>query len=81
MATILQKQLNMVPTSNQVVPMLMLSTGELSGMGAELLLRFHTSNKDRPRYTMQTHGDVDMVMALLGPDDHSKQLRSQSLTT
>ena len=49
--------------------------GELTGQGAELLLRFHTSEKDRVRYTMQTHGEVDMVMALLGPDDYTKQLR------
>ena len=49
--------------------------GELSGMGAELLLRFHTSSKERPRYTIQTHGDVDMILALLGPDDYTKQIR------
>jgi hypothetical protein len=49
--------------------------GELSGMGAELLLRFRTSEKERPRYTIQTHGDCDMVLALLGPDDFTKQIR------
>ena len=50
-------------------------TGELTGMGAELLLRFRTSEKERPRYTIQTHGDCDMVLALLGPDDFTKQIR------
>ena len=51
------------------------SLGELSGMGAELLLKFHTGEKNRPRYTIQTHGDIDMVLALLGPDDYTKQIR------
>ena len=48
--------------------------GELSGQGAELLLRFHTSKEERTRYTIQTHGDCDMVVALLGPDDYTKQI-------
>lgn len=48
-------------------------------MGAELLLRFHTSTKERPRYTIQTHGDCDMILALLGPDDYTKQIRSEQL--
>ena len=47
-------------------------------MGAELLLRFHTSTKERPRYTIQTHGDCDMVLALLGPDDFTKQIRCEN---
>ena len=50
-------------------------TGELSGPGAELLIRFHTSDKDRPRYTIQTHGDTDMIVALLGPDDYTKLIK------
>ena len=56
-------------------------TGELSGQGAELLLRFHTSDKERPRYTIQTHGDVDTVIALLGPDDYTKQIRCVNVPT
>ena len=51
------------------------NAGELSGQGAELLLRFRTSEKERPNYTIQTHGDIDMVLALLGPDDYTKQIR------
>jgi len=62
-------------------------TGELSGAGAELLVRFHTSRKQTQRYTIRTHGHTDMVVALLGkykcyiivmfisvtgPDDHTK---------
>jgi hypothetical protein len=49
--------------------------GELSGPGAELLIRFHTSAKDRPRYTIQTYGDTDMIVALLGPDDYTKLIK------
>ena len=45
--------------------------GELSGEGVELLVRFHTSKEDRARYTVQTMGDTDMVVALLGPDDYT----------
>jgi hypothetical protein len=45
--------------------------GELSGSGAELLVRFHTSSEDRARYTIQTLGDTDMIVALLGPDDYT----------
>lgn len=47
------------------------SLGELSGPGAELLVRFHTSKMDRARYTIQTMGDTDMIVALLGPDDYT----------
>ena len=46
-------------------------TGELSGPGAELLVRFHTSKEDRPHYTIRTIGDTDMIVALLGPDDYT----------
>lgn len=46
-------------------------TGELSGPGAELLVRFHTSSEERARYTIQTLGDTDMIVALLGPDDYT----------
>ncbi len=49
--------------------------GELSGPGAELLIRFRTSRDDRPRYTIQTHGNCDMVLALLGPDDYTKLIK------
>ncbi|XP_064399570.1 zinc metalloproteinase nas-14-like [Halichondria panicea] len=49
--------------------------GELSGPGAELLIRFHTSKDDRPRYTIQTHGDCDMILALLGPNDYTKLIK------
>ena len=48
--------------------------GELSGQGAELILRFHTSETEQIRYTIQTHGDCDMVVALLGPDDYTRQI-------
>ena len=41
-------------------------SGELSGPGAELLIRFHTSKEERKRYTILTHGDTDTVVALLG---------------
>lgn len=50
-------------------------TGELSGPGAELLVRFHTSSEDRPRYTIRTHGDTDMIVALLGPDDSTRVIQ------
>lgn len=46
-------------------------TGELSGPGAELLVRFHTSSEERARYTIQTLGNTDMIVALLGPDDYT----------
>ena len=59
-----------------LISLLHTPVGELSGMGAELLLRFRTSEKDRPRYTIQTHGNCDMVLALLGPDDYTTQIRS-----
>ena len=49
--------------------------GELSGPGAELLVRFHTSSEDRPRYTIRTHGDTDMIVALLGPDDSTRVIQ------
>ena len=42
------------------------TSGELSGPGAELLIRFHTSKEERKRYTILTHGDTDTVVALLG---------------
>ena len=50
-------------------------TGELSGQGAELLIRFRTSTRERPQYTIRTHGDCDMVIALLGPDDYTKLIK------
>ena len=43
-----------------------LYTGELSGPGAELLIRFHTSSEVKKRYTILTHGQTDMIIALLG---------------
>ena len=43
-----------------------LCAGELSGPGAELLIRFHTSPEVRKRYTILTHGQTDMIVALLG---------------
>ena len=49
--------------------------GELSGPGAELLVRFHTSTDDRARYTIQTFGDTDMIVALLGPDDYTNVIK------
>ena len=49
--------------------------GELSGQGAELLVRFRTSARDRPQYTIRTHGDCDMVIALLGPDDYTNVIK------
>lgn len=49
--------------------------GELSGPGAELFIRFRTSKEDRPRYTILTHGDTDMVVALLGPDNHTRLIK------
>ena len=54
-----------------VLAAIYMTTGELSGPGAELLVRFHTSPKDRTRYTIQTLGDTDMIVALLGPDDYT----------
>ena len=51
-------------------------SGELSGQGAELLIRFHTSTRDRPQYTIRTHGDCDMVIALLGPDNYTNVIKS-----
>jgi len=41
-------------------------TGELSGPGSELLVRFHTSSEIKKRYTILTHGHTDMIVALLG---------------
>ena len=49
--------------------------GELSGQGAELLIRFHTSTRERSQYTVRTHGDCDMVIALLGPDDYTNVIK------
>ena len=46
--------------------MFVYASGELSGPGAELLIRFHTSKEERKRYTILTHGDTDTVVALLG---------------
>ena len=43
-----------------------LCAGELSGPGAELLIRFHTSPEEKKRYTILTHGQTDMIVALLG---------------
>ena len=43
-----------------------LCAGELSGPGAELLIRFHTSPEVKKRYTILTHGQTDMIVALLG---------------
>ena len=40
--------------------------GELSGPGAELLIRFHTSPEIRQHYTILTHGETDTIVALLG---------------
>ena len=51
------------------------TAGEFSGPGAELLVRFHTSSEDRARYTIQTLGDTDMIVALLGPDDYTNVTR------
>ena len=51
-------------------------SGELSGQGAELLVRFHTSTRDRPQYTIRTHGDCDMIIALLGPDNYTNVIKS-----
>ena len=48
------------------MPINVLSAGELSGPGAELLIRFHTSPEIRQRYTILTHGKTDMIVALLG---------------
>ena len=45
---------------------MLLFAGELSGPGAELLIRFHTSKQERKRYTILTHGDTDTIVALLG---------------
>ena len=49
--------------------------GELSGQGAELLIRFRTSTRERSQYTVRTHGDCDMVIALLGPDDYTNVIK------
>lgn len=53
----------------------LLIVGELSGLGAELLIRFHTSTRERPQYTIRTHGDCDMIIALLGPDDYTNVIK------
>ncbi len=50
-------------------------SGELSGQGAELLIRFHTSTRERPQYTIRTHGDCDMIIALLGPDNYTNVIK------
>lgn len=58
--------------SNLLFPVM---SGELSGQGAELLIRFHTSTRERPQYTIRTHGDCDMIIALLGPDNYTNVIK------